>query len=145
MNQNKWDYRFLQLCELVASWSKDPSTKVGAVIVDNDNRVISLGYNGFPKGVIDDVARYSNRDEKYKYVVHAERNAIVFAKQNLKECIIYTWPMMPCSACAGIIIQSGIKKVVSIENKNERWTEEFLFSSNMFREAGIIVEIKKGF
>lgn len=145
MNQNKWDYRFLQLCELVASWSKDPSTKVGAVIVDNDNRVISLGYNGFPKGVIDDVARYSNRDEKYKYVVHAERNAIVFAKQNLKECTIYTWPMMPCSACAGIIIQSGIKKVVSIENKNERWTEEFLFSSNMFREAGIILEIKKGF
>ena len=145
MNQNKWDLRFLDLCKLVASWSKDPSTKVGSVIVDSDNRIVSLGYNGFPKGVLDNQDRYENRDIKYKYVVHAERNAIIFARQNIKNCSIYTWPMMPCAACAGIIIQSGIKKVVSIENNNERWLEEFSVSANMFKEANVDLEIKKGF
>lgn len=145
MSKEKWDYRFIELCKLIASWSKDPSTKVGAVVVDQDKRVVSLGYNGFPKGVCDDEERYLNRDIKYKYVVHAERNAIVFANQSLKNCTIYTWPLMPCSACAGIIIQSGISKVVSVENNNERWLDEFKFSTNMFNEAGICVEIKKGF
>ena len=145
MINDKWDHRFLDLCKLVASWSKDPSTKVGAVIVDGDKRVISLGYNGFPKGVCDEENRYLNRDIKYKYVVHAERNAIIFSKQNLKNCCIYTWPLMPCSACAGIIIQAGISRVVSIENTNERWVDEFKFSSKMFEESNISVEIKKGF
>ena len=144
-NDEKWDYRFLELCKLVSSWSKDPSTKVGAVIVDQDKRVVSLGYNGFPKGVNDFDSRYDDRSLKYKYVVHAERNAIVFAKTDLKDCIIYTWPLMPCSACAGIIIQSGIKKVISVVNDNERWSEEFEFSKQMFNEVGIELELKKRF
>lgn len=135
----------MDLCKLVASWSKDPSTKVGSVIVDADNRIVSLGYNGFPKGVLDSQDRYENRDVKYKYVVHAERNAIIFARQNIRDCSIYTWPMMPCAACAGIIIQSGIRKVISIENNNERWLDEFSVSANMFKEAKVDLEIKKGF
>lgn len=142
MNQKKWDKRFLELCRLISSWSKDISTKVGSVIVDSDNRIVSLGYNGFPKGFSDDEFRYNNRFIKYKYVVHAERNAIIFAKQNLKDCTIYTWPMMPCTACAGMIIQSGIKRVVSIENDNERWADDFSYSTVLFKESGIDLEIK---
>ena len=87
----KWDLRFLEMSELVSSWSKDPSTKVGSVIVDNDRRVISLGYNGFPKGVADN-DRLNDREEKYKIVVHAERNALLFANTDVKNCSIFTYP-----------------------------------------------------
>ena len=79
----KWDKRFLDLSQLISSWSKDPSTKVGAVVVDDDRRVISLGYNGFPRGVSDD-ERLDNRESKYKIVTHAEANALLFASESLK-------------------------------------------------------------
>ena len=81
----RWDMRFLEMAQLVASWSKDPSTKVGATIVDDDRRVISVGYNGFPKGVADN-KRLEDRDEKYKMIVHAERNALLFSNTSVKNC-----------------------------------------------------------
>lgn len=132
----KWDLRFLEMSELVSSWSKDPSTKVGSVIVDNDRRVISLGYNGFPKGVADN-DRLNDREEKYKIVVHAERNALLFANTNVKNCSIFTYPFMPCPICAGMIIQSGISRVVSFQSNNERWEKDFEISRKMFQEADI--------
>ena len=132
----KWDLRFLEMSELVSSWSKDPSTKVGSVIVDNDRRVISLGYNGFPKGVADN-DRLNNREEKYKIVVHAERNALLFANTDVKNCSIFTYPFMPCPICAGMIIQSGISRVVSFKSNNERWEKDFEISRKMFQEADV--------
>jgi len=132
----KWDLRFLEMSELVSSWSKDPSTKVGSVIVDNDRRVISLGYNGFPKGVADN-DRLNDREEKYKIVVHAERNALLFANTDVKNCSIFTYPFMPCPICAGMIIQSGISRVVSFQSNNERWEKDFEISRKMFQEADI--------
>ena len=132
----KWDLRFLEMSELVSSWSKDPSTKVGSVIVDNDRRVISLGYNGFPKGVADN-DRLNDREEKYKIVVHAERNALLFANTNVKNCSIFTYPFMPCPICAGMIIQSGISRVVSFKSNNKRWEKDFAISRKMFNEAEI--------
>jgi dCMP deaminase len=132
----RWDLRFLEMSQLVASWSKDPSTKVGAVIIDDDRRVISLGYNGFPKGVADD-ERLDDREEKYKIVVHAERNALLFANINVKNCSIFTYPFMPCPICAGMIIQSGISRVVSFKSNNERWEKDFEISRKMFQEADI--------
>ncbi len=132
----KWDLRFLEMSELVSSWSKDPSTKVGSVIVDNDRRVISLGYNGFPKGVADN-DRLNDREEKYKIVVHAERNALLFANTDVKNCSIFTYPFMPCPICAGMIIQSGISRVVSFKSNNERWEKDFEISRKMFQEADI--------
>jgi len=132
----KWDLRFLEMSELVSSWSKDPSTKVGSVIVDNDRRVISLGYNGFPKGVADN-DRLNDREEKYKIVVHAERNALLFANTDVKNCSIFTYPFMPCPICAGMIIQSGISRVVSLKSNNERWEKDFEISRKMFQEADI--------
>lgn len=132
----KWDLRFLEMARNAASWSKDPSTKVGAIIVDDDKRVISVGYNGFPKGVSDD-ERLDDREEKYKMIVHAERNALLFANKDVKNCSIYTYPFMPCSVCAGMIIQAGIKRVVTVRNNNSRWQKDFAVSLQMFKESEV--------
>ena len=105
----KWDKRFLTLAEHIASWSKDPSTKCGAVIVSG-KKIISVGYNGFPAGCKDDNALYQNRDRKYLRVIHAEQNAIYTARENLEllECTIYIHPLPPCAQCAAAIIQVGL-------------------------------------
>jgi dCMP deaminase len=125
------------LAQLVSTWSKDPSTKVGAVIADPMNRVVSLGYNGFPRGIEDTEERLSNRELKYKLVVHAEPNALLFAERSVKGCTIFTWPFMPCAQCAGKIIQSGIVTVVAPYSDNIRWADDFRLVSTMFKEAGV--------
>lgn len=134
---NKWDVRFLDLAKHVASWSKDPSTQTGAVISDCNNHVISVGYNGFPKGVEDSIDRLNNRELKYKMIVHCERNAIIFAPISIKGCTLYTWPFMSCGPCAGMIIQAGIIRCVAPKNDNPRWQEDFKVTELMFKEAGI--------
>jgi dCMP deaminase len=141
MNLTNWDKRFLELAELVSSWSKDPSTKVGAVIVDDQNIIVSVGFNGFPKG-IEDNDRLNHRDSKYQIIVHAENNALMFAKRPLDGCTIYTYPFMPCPRCAGMIIQSGIKRVVSYKNTTDRmrWELDFSISRELFNEANIQLE-----
>ena len=132
----KWDLRFIEMARNAASWSKDPSTQVGAIIVDDDKRVISVGYNGFPKGVTDD-ERLDDREEKYKMIVHAERNALLFANKDVKNCNLFTYPFMPCSVCAGMVIQAGIKRVVTVKNNNARWQKDFVVSRQMFKEAEV--------
>ena len=141
MNLSSWDKRFLDLAELVSSWSKDPSTKVGAVIVDDKNIIVSVGFNGFPKGIKDDDRLY-NRDSKYQIIIHAENNALMFAKRPLDNCTLYTYPFMPCPRCAGMIIQSGIKRVVSYKNTidRHRWELDFSISRELFCEANIQLE-----
>lgn len=141
MKLTNWDKRFLELAKLVASWSKDPSTKVGAVIVDINNIIVSVGFNGFPKGIPDDERLY-DRTTKYSIIVHAENNALMFAQRPLGECTIYTYPFMPCPKCAGMIIQSGIKRVVSYQNTTDkhRWEIDFAISRNLFKEANIKLE-----
>ena len=141
---NKWDKNFLELAKTVSTFSKDPSTKVGAVIVDDDNRVISIGYNGFPKGIKDD-HRLDNRDLKYDMVVHAEANALLFANAPTKGCTIYTWPFQPCSRCASLIIQAGIRRVVTVENKDQKWSSNFQLAHDMMTEARIEIVSYTGF
>src|SRR4051812_38103493 len=97
MSQHKWDMRFLELAAHVAGWSKDPSTKTGAVITDTRGSVISMGFNGFPMGVADTIDRLNDRETKYQMIVHCERNAIIFAQRDLSGCTLYTWPFMSCS------------------------------------------------
>jgi dCMP deaminase len=136
----KWDKRFLEMAKLVASWSKDPSTQTGAVIVDESNRVVSVGYNGFPRAVDDSPERYADRELKYKMIVHCERNALLFANTSVKGCTLYTWPFGSCSVCAAMVIQSGIKRCVSPSIPPalvERWGTETELAAAMFREAGI--------
>ena len=130
-----WDRWFLGMAKYVATASKDPSTKVGAVIVDPMKRVVSMGFNGFPRGVNDD-DRLDDRERKYEIVCHAEVNAAVFAQRPLNDCSIYVWPLPPCSRCASILIQSGIKRVVS-PPPLDRWKDSCALSAALFAEAGV--------
>ena len=126
---------------LVASWSKDPSSQIGAVIVDAQNRVISTGFNGLPVGVKDTDERLGDRATKYKMILHAEENAIMFAKQNLNGCSIYVTKMPPCAHCAALIIQSGIKYVYVPDTEiPERWRESTVLTRQMFKEAGVKIQ-----
>lgn len=133
----KWHKRFLDLAKHISTWSKDPSTQVGAVIVDDSKRIISTGYNGFAIGVNDNIERLENRDIKYEMIVHGEINAIIFARQNLANAILYTYPFMPCSRCASIVIQSGIKTVIAPLNNNVRWKDSFEITKTLFSESNI--------
>jgi len=135
----KWDRRFVDLAKFVSQWSLDPSTKTGAVITDQNRRVISVGYNGLAQGVEDLPERLNNREIKYKIIVHCERNAIIFAQRSLEGCTLYTSPFMSCSTCAAMVIQAGIKRCVAPWSDNPRWKDEFDLSTQLFREAGVEV------
>ena len=137
---DKWNLRFMELALHVAGWSKDPSTKVGAVVVDDKKRFVSLGFNGFPAGVYD--ASELSRERKLMRTVHAEVNAVSFAPRSVEGCSIYT-THPPCASCAGILIQHGIKKVYFPRASEEflsRWGSSFLEGIQMFIEAGVWFE-----
>jgi dCMP deaminase len=137
---SKWDKRFLEIAKDVSLWSKDPSTKIGAEVVGNQRQIISQGYNGFPRGVKDLPERYENRELKYKYVVHAEANAIFNALHNgsnLKDATIYIHGLPVCHECAKAVIQSGIKRVVINSKPSERWVDSVELAKQMFSEAGV--------
>lgn len=133
----KWDRRFIELVGLVASWSKDPSTQVGAAIVDGKNRVVSLGFNGFPRAVADAPV---DRDEKLRRTIHAEENALLFAQRSVEGCTIYlTHP--PCARCAAKLIQAGIARVVAVPPSADfasRWADDIASSALMFEQAGVV-------
>lgn len=140
---DKWDRRFLRLAKHIASWSKDPSTKVGAVIADPETRrVISMGFNGFPAGIEDTGERLGNRAIKYEMVVHAEQNALLFAGDRAKGCALYVAPLAPCARCAVIIIQSGVIRVVAPrpDFAQPKWGEQARIADKMFSEAGLAVD-----
>jgi dCMP deaminase len=142
-NLQKWDQRFLDLAKLVGSWSKDPSTQTGAVIVD-DRRIVSTGYNGFPVGIADTEERLNDREMKYKLVVHCEVNAMLYARENLYGMTLYTHPFMSCTRCAVQVIQAGIRRHVAPvcpPDKWERWKDDMLMSMKLFAEAGVQVDL----
>ena len=136
-----WNERFLNLATHISKWSKDPSTKVGCVVVGPDNEIRSTGFNGLPRGIEDSEDRLNNREIKYPMICHAEENAILHAARigiSLKECTAYvTWP--PCTRCARSLIQAGILTVIYTENTEipDRWASAFELSMDMFKEAGI--------
>lgn len=139
----KWDKRFLALATHIAGWSKDPSTQVGCVVVGPDREIRSTGFNGFPRGIEDSIARLENRELKYPLICHAEENAIMHAARigiSLKGCTAYvTWP--PCSRCARSLIQAGVDEVVypSESEIPERWGDDFEIATSMMNEAGLAV------
>lgn len=142
--QTKWDRRFVELAQIVASWSKDPSTGVGCILTDSRNRVISLGFNGLPHGIHDSRERLDDREKKLRLVIHSEENAIMFANQALDGCTAYVWPMPPCPRCAGKLIQVGITRVVSVEPTRdlvERWGLDLALAYDLFREADVSVSL----
>ena len=133
---SKWSDRFMELAEHVAQWSKDPSTKVGCVIVDKQNRVVSLGFNGFPRGIKDLAERYNDKETKYLFVAHAERNALDNAPLSVEGCTLYS-PLLPCNECAKSIIQKGIKKVISYYPTEDRPNLNWEITKQMFLEAEV--------
>ena len=139
---DKWDARFIELARHISTWSKDPSTKVGCVVIGEDREIRSTGFNGFPRGIADD-SRLAEREQKYPLICHAEENAIMHAARigvSLKGCIAYvTWP--PCTVCSRSLIQAGIVEVVYPGDIDipERWENDFAMSVAMMGEAGIKV------
>lgn len=141
---SKWDARMLEMCTLVAGWSKDPSTGVGAVIVDRNNRVVSLGFNGFPRAVRDDDGVLADRERKLKRTIHAEENALLFAQRSFEGFTIYV-SIQPCAKCTAKIIQSGIARIIcgrADEQFAARWVDEFEEAASMMAEARIKFEVR---
>ncbi len=147
MQSVKWNDRFLRLAAEVATWSKDPRRKVGAVIVRPDRTIAALGYNGFPRGVHDTQDRLIDREAKNRFVVHAELNSILSAREPLQGYTLYVTPYAPCASCAGAIIQAGIKTVITdfpgVKGVSPDWLASFDTSRKMFVEAGVeLIELK---
>ena len=145
MFSDKWHKRFMEVAELVSTWSKDPSTKVGAIVVGPDREIRSTGYNGLVRGVDYNKPERLERPTKYDFFEHAERNAVYNAcliGASLTGCVIYV-TSMPCPDCARPIIQSAIKMVGIYkpefdENAPQNtWRDKLVFSEEMFKEAGI--------
>lgn len=147
----RWHSHFLELALLNARMSKDPSTKVGAVIVGPDREIRSTGFNGFPRGIADTPERLNDRDTKLKLVVHAEMNAILNAARvgvSVKGCTLYlaatddsglVWGGPPCTRCTVEAIQAGIISIVSHPFKcvPSRWKDDIEMASALLDEAGV--------
>lgn len=130
-----WDEYFMGVALLSAYRSKDPSTQVGACIVNEDKRIVGVGYNGMPYGINDKDFPWDNREVKYQHVVHAELNAILNSTQSLKNCTLYV-SLFPCNECAKAIVQSGIKEIVYMSDKYAD-QEKFIVSRKILNSAGI--------
>lgn len=144
-SNEKWDRRFLQLAKEVSTWSKDPSTQVGAVLVNPLNQVVGVGYNGFPRGVADTDERLNHRETKYKLVVHAEANAVLAAGSAARGATLYVYPKcyipFMCHDCCKTVIQAGVTTVVGYlddetQPKFERWKESIGIARVMWAEYG---------
>ena len=140
---NKWDKRWLEIADNISTWSKDPSTQIAAIAV-KDKRLIATGYNGFPRNIEDLDDRWNNREEKYKYVVHAEMNCIYNANyhnQSLKGSTMYIVGLPVCHECAKGIIQAGVVRVVAeFKDAPLKWARSTEITEKMFKEAGIIYD-----
>ncbi len=137
-----WDQYFMSVAHLSALRSKDPNTQVGACIVNDDNIIVGMGYNGLPKGCSDDEFPWGNigeaLDTKYAFVVHAELNAILNSYTSLKDCTIYV-SLFPCNECAKAIIQSGITKIIYEDDKYAN-TDAVKASKRMLKAAGVTLQ-----
>lgn len=140
----KWHRRFLAIAKEVASWSKDPSTQVGAVLV-RSRRILSTGYNGMPRGMDDDNPHYYERPQKYMYFEHAERNAIYNCASNgiaTAGASLYIWELSPCADCARGIVQAGIEHVILPSSSiPDRWVESTDTALEILKAGGVAVEV----
>lgn len=132
--------KFVGIAEQVAAMSKDPSTKVGAVALDNSFNILATGYNGFPRRVHDTPERYQERELKYKFIAHAEQNLIAqaaYCGTRLAGSAVIITALFPCSSCAKSLINAGVGVVIAPLIDNARWQEEGEFAKTMFEESGM--------
>jgi dCMP deaminase len=139
-----WDRHWLGVARAVAKASKDPSTKIGAIIIRPDRSEVSWGYNGFPKNIADTAERLNNREIKYELVLHGEENALLKAREDVTGCTMYVWPLFSCKKCALKIIQCGIARVVSPPPAEERWMASYEAAMELYREAGVQFDFVTG-
>ena len=135
-----WDIRFLHLARQVSTWSKDPSTQTGAVIVRPNKSVASMGFNGFPQSMPDSAEHYEDREEKYSRIVHCEMNSLLFCKEPVAGYTLYTWPFASCDRCAVHMLQAGIVRFVYPElpsDKKDRWQASLERTLMYFRECRV--------
>jgi dCMP deaminase len=138
-DDTKWDHRFLQLARLISTFSKDPSTQIGAAIVSPDRTLTSVGFNGFPQGMEDKQEWYDNREIKYSRVVHGEINALIFANGSVRGHTLYTFPFAPCDRCCVQMLQAGIARFVfpkASDEAMERWGPAFEKTYQYILECG---------
>ena len=145
---DKWTQRYFNIAKETASWSKDPSRRIGAVIIGDKGQVKSQGYNGFPRGIADTPERYNDRPTKYKYVCHAEANAVYNAQHNgtsVNGDTIYVTGLPVCHECAKALIQVGIKHVYYDTEIKEglSWYDSCSMAIEMFDEAGVTHQLVK--
>lgn len=142
----KWHYRFMDMAKMISTWSKDPSSQIGAVAVNDERRILATGYNGFPKGIADTEERLNDKDEKYPRIVHAEMNALMnalYSGVSLKDSTLYVYGLPVCPSCTKCVIQAGIKRLVIPSAKTDKgnwqqvWEEQSL---PMLQEARVIVK-----
>jgi len=150
MHGKAWGDRYINLAKEISTWSKDPSTKVGAVVIGNNGEVLSQGYNGFPRSIKDTPQRLKDREKKYNLVVHAEMNAIYNASLNgvsLKGSTLYVYGLPICNECAKGVIQVGIDKVIATRpaDYNKEWDESIKDAKALFKEAEVeyIIDVEK--
>lgn len=146
-NKSNWNKRFVKLVKHISKWSKDPNRKTAAIIVDDENTVRSIGYNGLPNNIKTKLSSRYDKPKKYFWVEHAERNAIYKATKNgisVDKCTMYV-NYYPCVDCARAIIQSGIKKLYTPKPdfKHEKWGESWKVSKTMLKESKIKVKFIK--
>jgi dCMP deaminase len=138
----KWELRYLSMAKLISSWSKDPSTKVGAIAVGQHGQVLAQGYNGFPRGIVDLHERLIDRETKYAFTIHAEMNCIYnssLSGVSLAGSTMYVYGLPMCHDCAKGALQSGVKAVVCAfdDTMLQKWEESWKISRTMFEEAGV--------
>jgi dCMP deaminase len=145
MINSKWDGRFMKLAREISTWSKDPSTCIGAVIVNDERRILATGYNGFPRNIEDTEERLNDREQKYPLIVHGEMNALMnalYSGVSVKDSTIYVWGLPVCAECTKNVIQSGIKRVVITQpyRAPEKWQKQWYeLSKPMYDEANVSI------
>jgi len=135
----RWDLKGLSAALFFSSWSKDPGTRVGAVVLDKHHRLVGMGYNGLPMGITDTHQRLHQRDIKLQLTLHAEQNALgAGAIGDIRGSTLYVWPFQPCSRCAAEIIQKGISRVICPRHlEDTKWQESFTLAREILAEAGV--------
>jgi dCMP deaminase len=145
---DKWVSRYMELAKHIATWSKDRSRQTGCVVVGPTGEIRATGFNGFPRGVDDDIEERHQRPAKYLWTEHAERNAIYNAASvgvRLSECVMYV-PWYPCTDCARAIIQSDIVQLVCYKPdfSDPKWGDEFRLVEIMLKEGGVLTKYVEG-
>lgn len=150
----KWMHRYMSLAKEVSTWSKDPSSKIGAVAISELGQILSTGYNGFPRGILDSEERLNNRDLKYKYVVHGEMNLIynaTYTGVSLKGAYVFVYGLPVCPECAKGLIQVGVQTVcitsssLKKETGKTDWGKLWDTSLDLFDECGVSVIVLDGY